>query len=73
MLDCDWSSDVCSSDLESENLRCVVWRVLAQYDRLRANFAAHAAARTADEVSAALEDLDHPRHGARDSTAVAAK
>lgn len=57
---------------ESENLRCVVWRVLAQYERLRANFAVHAAARTAEGVAAALEDLDGSRHP-QASAAVAAE
>lgn len=57
----------------SENLRCVVWRVLAQYDRLRANFAVHAAVRNAGEVAAALEDMQPAERRAGSRAAIAVK
>ena len=59
--------------VEGEKLRCVVMRVLAQYEHLRGNLAAHAAARTPEQVSAALHDLLHPSQDARERAAMAAK
>jgi hypothetical protein len=58
---------------DGEKLRCVVMRVLAQYHGLRENLAAHAAARTSDHVSAALEDMLRPGSAARDRAAIAIK
>jgi hypothetical protein len=58
---------------EDEKLRCVVMRVLAQYHRLRGNLAAHAAARTSDHVSAALENMLRPGPAAGDRAAIAIK
>jgi hypothetical protein len=58
---------------EHESLRCVVLRLLAQYDRLRANFALHAAARTPEQVGAALEELLQPDRATRTGAAIALK
>lgn len=58
---------------EHESLRCVVLRVLSQYQRLRGNFAAHAAVRHPAQVSEALEELLRPRRAARAGRVAAAE
>lgn len=56
---------------EGASLRCVVWRLLSQYERLRANLALHAAARAPAQVGAALEELLRPYRAPHAGAAVA--
>lgn len=58
---------------DREHLRCVVRRLLAQRERLQANFAVHAAARTADQVGAALEEMLQRDRAGRAAAAMPAK